>query len=73
MIVENVLFCGDTLFASSMGRTDLPGGSEEAIMRSLDRLGRLEGNYTVYPGHMGLTELNTERAVNGYLRKAMGC
>lgn len=73
LIAEDALFCGDTLFASSMGRTDLPGGSEEAIMRSLGRLGGLTGNYKVYPGHMGLTELDTERAVNGYLRKAMGC
>lgn len=72
LIVEDALFCGDTLFASSMGRTDLPGGSEDEIMNSLARLGRLEGNYTVYPGHMKASDLDTERLVNGYLIKAMG-
>ena len=41
----DALFCGDTLFAGSMGRTDLPGGSEAEIMASLKRLGQLEGNF----------------------------
>lgn len=72
LIVEDALFSGDTLFASSMGRTDLPGGSEDEIMTSLARLGRLDGNYTVYPGHMKVSDLDTERSVNGYLMKAMG-
>lgn len=72
LIAEDALFSGDTLFASSMGRTDLPGGSEDEIMTSLARLGRLDGNYTVYPGHMKVSDLDTERSVNGYLMKAMG-
>ena len=72
LIVGDAIFCGDTLFASSMGRKDLPGGSEEAMLSSLARLGGLAGNYKLYPGHMGLSELDTERAVNLYLRKAMG-
>ena len=72
LIAGDAIFCGDTLFASSMGRTDLPGGSEEAMLSSLARLGGLAGNYKLYPGHMGLSELDTERAVNPYLRKAMG-
>lgn len=72
LIAEDALFSGDTLFASSMGRTDLPGGSEDEIMTSLARLGRLGGNYTVYPGHMKVSDLDTERSVNGYLMKAMG-
>lgn len=71
LIVEDALFSGDTLFASSMGRIDLPGGNEDEIMTSLARLGRLEGNYTVYPGHMTASDLDTERSVNGYLIKAM--
>ena len=70
--VEDVLFCGDTLFAGSMGRTDLPGGSEEQIMESLRRLGALEGNFHVLPGHMGASDLDQERKHNPYLRMAMG-
>ena len=69
---RDVLFTGDTLFAKSMGRTDLPGGNEEAIMVSLKRLGDLEGNYKVCPGHGLFTTLDWERQTNPYLREAMG-
>ena len=67
----DVLFCGDTLFAGSCGRTDFPGGSVKKIMASLKRLGSLEGNLTVYPGHMEPSTLERERAWNPYLRQAM--
>ena len=66
------LFTGDTLFAGSMGRTDLPGGDEGEIRASLKRLGNLEGNFHVLPGHMGASELDRERRSNPYLRMAMG-
>ncbi len=69
--VGDVLFTGDTLFAGSMGRADLPGGSEEEIMASLKRLGELEGSFHVCPGHMGTSELDRERKMNPYLRMAM--
>ena len=69
---ENVLFTGDTLFAGSMGRTDLPGGDEGEIMRSLKRLGELEGDYQVLPGHEGQSTLERERKSNYCLRAAMG-
>ena len=69
---EKVLFTGDTLFAGSMGRTDLAGGDEAQIMDSLKRLGELEGNFHVLPGHMGTSELDRERRSNPYLRMAMG-
>ena len=65
------LFCGDTLFAGSCGRTDFPGGSVEKIMASLRRLGELEGDLQVCPGHMQLTTLDRERRYNPYLRQAM--
>ena len=68
----DVLFTGDTLFAGSMGRTDLPGGDEEEIMASLKRLGELEGDFTVCPGHMQTSTLDQERKTNPYLRMAMG-
>ena len=67
----DVLFCGDTLFAGSCGRTDFPGGSVKKIMASLKRLGSLEGDLTVYPGHMEPSTLERERAWNPYLRQAM--
>lgn len=69
---ERVLFTGDTLFAGSMGRTDLPGGNEADMTRSLARLGRLEGDYRVCPGHEGLSTLFLERKHNHCLRLAMG-
>ena len=67
----DVLFTGDTLFAGSMGRTDLSGGSEEEIMASLKRLGQLEGDFHVCPGHMGTSTMDNERESNPYLRMAM--
>ena len=67
----DALFCGDTLFAGSMGRTDLPGGSEKEIMASLKRLGGMEGNFHVLPGHMQTSTMEQERKFNPYLRMAM--
>ena len=69
--VEDVLFTGDTLFRGSMGRTDLPGGSYSELMASLARLGRLEGDYQVYPGHEGATTLDAERRGNYYMNEAL--
>ena len=65
------LFCGDTLFAGSCGRTDFPGGSMQTILESLKRLGELDGNYQVCPGHMSTSELDWERQSNPYLKQAM--
>ena len=70
-LVGDALFTGDTLFQGSMGRTDLPGGSYEAIMASLRRLGGLKGNCRVFPGHMGESTLDAEREKNYYLKEAM--
>ena len=67
----DVLFCGDTLFAGSCGRTDFPGGSVKKMMESLKRLGGLEGDLMVYPGHMEDSTLDRERSWNPYLRQAM--
>ena len=63
----NALFTGDTLFAGSCGRTDLPGGDWETIRTSLRRLAEMEGDCTVYPGHGPSTSLATERKQNPYL------
>lgn len=67
----DVLFCGDTLFAGSCGRTDFPGGDTAKILASLRRLGELEGDLRVLPGHMEGSTLGRERQVNPYLRQAM--
>ena len=67
----DVLFTGDTLFAGDCGRTDLRGGSWEEILVSLGRLGKLEGNYHVLPGHGGTSDLDTERKINPYLKQGM--
>ena len=69
--VGNVLFCGDTLFAGSCGRTDLAGGSYAEIMASLKKLGQLPGDYHVCPGHDVTSTLERERRSNPFLREAM--
>ena len=69
--VGDVLFCGDTLFAGSCGRTDLAGGSYAEIMASLKKLGELPGDYHVCPGHDVTSTLERERRSNPFLREAM--
>ena len=69
--VEDVLFTGDTLFCGSCGRTDLSGGSYEEIMDSLKRLGRLDGDFHVCPGHDVTSTLERERRSNPFLLEAM--
>ncbi|MGI5962282.1 MAG: MBL fold metallo-hydrolase [Lawsonibacter sp.] len=70
--VGDVLFTGDTLFAGSCGRTDLAGGSYAQIMQSLKRLGELEGDFYVCPGHEATSTLERERRQNPFLREALG-
>jgi hydroxyacylglutathione hydrolase len=50
-LVENQLFSGDTLFVGQCGRTDLPGGDDELLFKSLQRLKDLPGETIVRPGH----------------------
>lgn len=67
LLVEDALFSGDTLFAGSCGRTDLPGGSQPDIAASLRKLAALPGDYRVFPGHGSSTTLDAERKLNPYL------
>ena len=60
------LFSGDTLFAQSVGRTDLAGGDETKMTQSLERLDTLPQRVEVFPGHGTTTTLERERAVNQY-------
>lgn len=69
--VEDALFCGDTLFAGSCGRTDFPGGDLEQMMTSLNKLAALQGDYTVYSGHMSSSTLQRERDSNPYMQQAV--
>lgn len=62
---QRIIFCGDTLFYESAGRTDFPGCSQKALYHSIvDKLYKLEGDYTVYCGHEQQTTLEHERAFN---------
>ncbi len=51
LLVNDMLFTGDTLFVGSCGRTDLEGGDAGELYDSLQRLARLDDNITIYPGH----------------------
>ena len=65
---EQKLIAGDTLFAGSIGRTDLPGGSWEKIMKSLhQRVLQLPDPTVVIPGHGPLTTIGEERESNPFL------
>lgn len=65
---EGVVFVGDALFAGSIGRTDLPGGSYEVLLASIrTKLLSLPDDTVVYPGHGPPTTIGAERAHNPFL------
>lgn len=67
--VDRTLITGDVLFAGSIGRTDLPGGSAEAMERSLERAVHPRPDSSlVLPGHGPATTLAREKATNPYLQ-----
>ena len=66
--VENHMFTGDTLFAGSMGRTDLYGGDNNQMKKSLNKLKKYEDDIIVYPGHGPNTTMGIEKTTNPYLR-----
>jgi glyoxylase-like metal-dependent hydrolase (beta-lactamase superfamily II) len=64
-----VVFSGDTLFNHSVGRTDLPGGSYDKLMGSIQtKLMTLPDETIVYPGHGPGTTIGAERKGNPYLQ-----
>jgi len=70
---DEVIFSGDLLFAGSIGRTDLPGGDFDEMMRSLVRVVLpLPDDMTVLSGHGPATTVGRERQTNPYLREAAG-
>lgn len=65
---EQALFLGDTLFHASIGRSDLPTGSEAALVRSIrEKLIGLPDETVVYPGHMSLSTIGDEKQINPYI------
>lgn len=67
----HLLFSGDTLFRESIGRTDLPGGDTDLILRSISRrLFALPPDTRVLPGHMQETTIAHERGHNPFVRSA---
>jgi hydroxyacylglutathione hydrolase len=67
---EKKLIAGDTLFAGSIGRTDLPGGSMKKIIKSLhETILALPDDTVVVPGHGELTTIGEERQHNPFLVK----
>jgi len=67
---ERALFSGDVLFQGSVGRVDLPGGDWPTLLASIQSLvDEFEPETVVYPGHMGITTLERERATNPFLRE----
>jgi len=69
MPAEKILFSGDSLFAGSIGRSDLPGGDHALLLRSIaEQLLPLDDDVTVLPGHMGATTIGQERRSNPFLQ-----
>lgn len=68
-LAEEMIFTGDTLFAGSIGRTDLPGGNLQNLLSSISvKILSLPDHYVVYPGHGPSSTIGAERMLNPFLR-----
>lgn len=67
-LVENTMFCGDTIFDRSVGRTDLPGGNTKVLFESLKRIKAMSGDIKLYPGHGSVTTIKEQIQSNPYLK-----
>ncbi|MCQ4022266.1 MULTISPECIES: MBL fold metallo-hydrolase [unclassified Ruminococcus] len=70
-LADGMLFCGDTLFKGSMGRTDFPTGSEQQLLCSLKKLSALPDNTVVHCGHGEDTLIGEEKRRNYCMKYAM--
>lgn len=66
---EEMLFTGDTVFKESIGRTDMPGGSMKDMIDSVRRLGKLDPELTIFPGHGPDSTIGYEKQFNPYFSK----
>jgi len=67
-VFDDVCFCGDTIFAASVGRTDLPGGNHSQLIKSIsEKIMTLPPQTTLCPGHGGRTTVEREKRSNPYL------
>ena len=70
---DDVVFSGDTLFARGVGRVDLPGGDERALVAAIkDKIFTLPGDTPVYPGHGPATTVDEEKRLNPFVGSSAG-
>ena len=70
LLIDNILFSGDTLFRNAVGRTDLPEGSHNMLTQSIrEKILPLKDGIEVYPGHEGETTIGRERRDNPFLQE----
>jgi glyoxylase-like metal-dependent hydrolase (beta-lactamase superfamily II) len=73
LVADDAIFAGDTLFAGSVGRTDLPGGDSQQLLRAIThKLFSFEEDLPVYPGHGPATTLGEERRSNPFVGTSGG-
>ena len=69
LVLNNIVFTGDTLFAGGIGRTDLPGGSYQDLIESIkEKLLILGDDKIIYPGHGPDSTIGEERRTNSYIK-----
>jgi glyoxylase-like metal-dependent hydrolase (beta-lactamase superfamily II) len=67
--MDTVCFSGDTVFAGSVGRTDLPGGDHDTLLRSIrNKILCLDDDIALLPGHGPETSVGQEKELNPFLR-----
>jgi glyoxylase-like metal-dependent hydrolase (beta-lactamase superfamily II) len=69
LLIDDIMFSGDTLFNGTVGRTDLYSSNSSLMLKSIERLKKLKIDYKVYPGHGEETSLSLEKLNNPYFKK----
>lgn len=68
-LIDNICFVGDSVFAQSIGRCDLPGGSEQTLLQSIrTKILSLPDDAVLYPGHGPRTTVGAERELNPFFQ-----